>query len=58
MIDKRQFISKYCDIQTKDGVWRLGVVEGVKGNKEDKDIVEVALDGWSKNKNQVSKIFL
>jgi hypothetical protein len=50
MLDKTQFITKYCDIQTKDGEWRLGVVEK---NKEDKDLMEVSLDGWSKNKNQV-----
>lgn len=53
MIDKRQFIGKYCDIQTKDGIWRLGIIDGGKGNKDDKDIIEVTLDGWSSNKNQV-----
>lgn len=53
MIDKRQFIGKYCDILTKDGVWRLGIIDGGKGNKDDKDIIEVSLDGWSSNKNQV-----
>lgn len=53
MIDKRQFIGKYCDIQTKDGVWRLGAIEG---KREDKEIVEVSLDGWSSNKNQVGNI--
>ena len=53
MIDKRQFIGKYCDVETKDGKWRLGVIEGVKGTKEEKDVVEVALDGWSANKIQV-----
>jgi hypothetical protein len=56
MIDKRHFISKYCDVETKDGVWRLGIVEGGKGNKEDKEVFEVYLDGWSSNKIQVRLI--
>ncbi len=56
MIDKRQFINKYCDIQTKDGVWRLGMIQG-KLNK-DQEVIEVSLDGWSSNKNQVKLLFI
>jgi len=51
MLDKYQYIRKYCDFQTKDGIWRLGIIDG-KFNK-DKEIIEVALDGWSNNKIQV-----
>lgn len=53
MIDKRHFIAKYCDIETKDGKWRLGVIEGGKVSREEKDVVEVSLDGWSSNKIHV-----
>lgn len=49
MNDKSQYIIKYCDIQTKDNEWRLGIVEGQKN----KEIIEVSLDGWSSNKIQV-----
>jgi hypothetical protein len=53
MFDKNQFIGKYCDIQTKDGEWRLGIIEGGK-NRESKEILDISLDGWSQKKNQVS----
>ena len=46
MIDKKGFIGKYCDVETKDGVWRLGLVD-VGRNKG--DMLEVTLDGWSQN---------
>lgn len=52
MIDKKQFIGKFCDFQTSDGIWRLGLIEG--GKIMDKEIFEVSLDGWSANKNHVN----
>ena len=54
MNDKRQYLGKYCDIKTKDGVWRLGIIEGEKLNNLDKNIFEVSLDGWSRNKSHVN----
>jgi len=53
MFDKRQYLNKYCDIQTKDGIWRLGIIEGDKLSKIEKNVIEVSLDGWSSNKNNV-----
>jgi hypothetical protein len=53
MFDKKQYLGKFCDIQTKDGVWRLGTIEGDKVNKMERLILDVSLDGWSSNKNQV-----
>lgn len=53
MIDKKQYLAKYCDLETKDGVWRLGIIDWNKAQKDEKDIVEVYLDGWSKNKIHV-----
>ena len=53
MNDKRQYLGKYCDIKTKDGVWRLGMIEGEKLSNLEKNIFEVSLDGWSRNKNHV-----
>ncbi len=52
MIDKKQFLVKYCDVLTKDGQWRLGTL--LNKISDSKDIIEVSLDGWSSNKNQVS----
>ncbi len=52
---KTQIISKFCDIQTSDNEWRLGIIENTRGNiLKDKDLLEVHLDGWSINKNQVT----
>jgi hypothetical protein len=54
MIDKTQIITKYCDIQTNDNKWRLGIIENLKANiLKEKDVLEVNLDGWSSSKKQV-----
>lgn len=49
MIDKKQFIGKYCDIQTKDGVWRLGVVESKGDKSKDKEMDKDNKQGKEKN---------
>ena len=51
MYEKTQYLIKYCDIQTKDNEWRLGIINK---NHSSKNILEVSLDGWSENKKQVN----
>ncbi len=54
---KAQIITKFCDFKTFDNEWRLGIIENTKGTiLKDKDLLEVHLDGWSINKNQVNQI--
>jgi hypothetical protein len=55
MYEKTQYIIKYCDIQTNDGVWRLGIINK---NVNFKNLLEIHLDGWSENKKQVINIYL
>jgi hypothetical protein len=50
MYDKTQYLIKYCDIQTRDGEWRLGVINKTATTK---GMLEISLDGWSENKKQV-----
>ena len=42
------YTKKYCDIQTKDDIWRVGIIKEIQG-----DVYIIALDGWSATKNQV-----